>query len=144
MASWAGWCWRGPRCSPCRCGASTQDAPHARRTGEEQRDVSAKKNFRGRARQDAAPAAYRGSARRAERDLPGKANPRLSARSRTARAQKVLAAAPKIPFLRSRPLSVQLLRRKPVLAQQLEQPSLTHQVQRAHDHQAVALAVQEL
>jgi hypothetical protein len=64
--------------------------------------VSAKKDFQGRARQ--------GEAQRAERDLPGMANPRLSARRRIAVAQKaapaayraVLAAALEILFLRSR------------------------------------------
>src|SRR5260370_4991868 len=39
--------------------------------------------------------------------------------------------------------SVELRRRETVLAQQFEQTSVTHQVQRAHDHQAVALAMQE-
>jgi hypothetical protein len=47
--------------------------------------VSAKKDFQGRARQ--------GEAQRAERDLPGMANPRLSARRRIAVAQKAAPAA---------------------------------------------------
>src|SRR2546430_934760 len=56
----------------------------------------------------------------------------------------VLAAAAKSLFCDRGLRLIQLLRRKPVLAQQLEQSAITHEVQRAHDHQAVALAVQEL
>src|ERR1700731_2303242 len=51
--------------------------------------------------------------------------------------------APRVPP-QARAESVQLRRREAVLAKQFEQTPVTHQVQRAHDHQAVALAVQEL
>src|SRR5205085_1932109 len=45
---------------------------------------------------------------------------------------------------RAPPASVQLLRREAVLAQELEQPAVAHQVQRAHDHEGVAVLAQQL
>src|SRR4029077_7136057 len=119
MVSWAGWCWGGPRYWRCRCGASTRHAPPGS-AGEETRS--------GRERKTAVSRAC----------APGKARPQPTGTYLRRPRKSCFAIA--TCGLRL----IQLLRRKPVLAQQLEQPAIAHQVQRADNHEGVSVVVQEL
>src|SRR6266480_1486230 len=119
MASWAGWYWRGPRCWRCRCGATTRHAPLGS-AGEENGSRRERKTGVSRA------------------CAPGMARPQPTGTYlRRPRKSCFAIGACGLGL-------IQLHRRKPVAAQQLEQSALTHEVQRPHDHQAVALAMQEL
>src|SRR3982074_826650 len=119
MALSGGWYWRGPPCWRCRCGVTTRHAPLGS-AGEENGSRRERKTGVSRA------------------CAPGEGRPQPTG-TYLRRPRKSCFAIGACGLR-----LIQLQRRKPVLAQQFEQTPVPHQVQRAHDHQAVALAVQEL